>query len=224
MRRRRSAKMQNAHLRLGRLEYQRSSVKTNTHIAVHVSHYVGEKEQAHLLSYFGNDAEVAAVTAAIQENHRFELAFPDGSRQKIGFGADASCYKGTLHLHELKKSLRHVVAVSTWLHGNGSAGRTFVMNDETETQNLVWATLVSLLGIPADPRWGAHLLDELRRDNKVNSMSGIGCSPSVIEVTREEMLERIGRACAGRRVPFPEVNGPVVWPSFEMRNTLVVAA
>ena len=62
--------MQNSHLRLGRLEYQRSSVKTNTHIAVHVSHYVGEKEQAHLLSYFGNDAEVAAVTAAIQENHR----------------------------------------------------------------------------------------------------------------------------------------------------------
>src|SRR5580692_11694108 len=99
--------MQNSHLRLGRLEYQRSSVKTNTHIAVHVSHYVGEKEQAHLLSYFGNDAEVA---------------------------------------------------VSTWLHGNGSAGRTFVINDDPSTQDLVWATLVSLLGVPADPRWGTHLL------------------------------------------------------------------
>ena len=92
--------MQNSHLRLGRLEYQRSSVKTNTHIAVHVSHYVGEKEQAHLLSYFGNDAEVAAITAAIQENHRFELLFPDGSKQKIGLGADAACYKGTLNLQE----------------------------------------------------------------------------------------------------------------------------
>lgn len=32
--------MQNAHLRLGRLEYQRSSGKTNTHIFIHVSHYV----------------------------------------------------------------------------------------------------------------------------------------------------------------------------------------
>src|SRR6266436_10408538 len=78
-RRRRRRTMQNSHLRLGQLEYQRSSVKTNTHISVHVSHYIGEKEQAHLLSYFGNDAEVAAVTAAIQENHQFHLRFPDGS-------------------------------------------------------------------------------------------------------------------------------------------------
>lgn len=216
--------MLNSHLRLGRLEYQRSSVKTNTHIAVHVSHYVGEKEQAHLLSYFGNDAEVAAVTAAIQENHRFELTFPDGSRQKIGFGVDAACYKGTLHLHEHKKSLRHVVAVSTWLHGNGSAGRTFVINDEPHAQDLVWATVVSLLGVPADPRWGAYLLDDLRSDNKVTPVAGIGCSPSVIEATREEMLERIGRACAAGNIPFPDSNGPVMWPSFEMKELLITAA
>jgi hypothetical protein len=216
--------MQNSHLRLGRLEYQRSSVKTNTHIAVHVSHYVGEKEQAHLLSYFGNDAEVAAVTAAIQENHRFELLFPDGSKQKIGLGIDAACYKGTLYLQEHKKSLRHVVAVSTWLHGNGSAGRTFVINDDPDTQELVWATLVSLLGVPADPRWGAHLLDELRQDNKIIQVTGIGCTPSVIQTTREEMLERIGRACAGGSIPFPEANGPVVWPSFEKSHLLMTPA
>jgi hypothetical protein len=216
--------MQNSHLRLGRLEYQRSSVKTNTHIAVHVSHYVGEKEQAHLLSYFGNDAEVAAITAAIQENHRFELLFPDGSKQKIGLGADAACYKGTLNLQEHKKSLRHVVAVSTWLHGNGSAGRTFVINDDPSTQDLVWATLVSLLGVPAEPRWGAHLLDELRQDNKITPVTGIGCTPSVIQATREEMLERIGRARAGGSIPFPEANGPAVWPSFEMSDLLMTPA
>jgi len=216
--------MQNSHLRLGRLEYQRISVRTNTHIAVHVSHYVGEKEQAHLLSYFGNDAEVAAITAAIQENHRFELLFPDGSKQKIGLGADAACYKGTLNLQAHKKSLRHVVAVSTWLHGNGSAGRTFVINDDPSTQDLVWATLVSLLGVPADPRWGAHLLDELRQDNKITPVTGIGCTPSVIQATREEMLERIGRACAEGSIPFPEENGPVVWPSFEMSGLLKTPA
>ena len=212
--------MQNAHLRLGRLEYQRNSGKTNTHIAVYVSHYVGEKEQAHLLSYFGNDAEVAAVTAAIQENHRFELQFPDGSKQRMGFGADVSCYKGNLSLPALNKSLRHVVAVSSWLHGNGSAGRTFAMNDEPHTQDLVWATLVSLLGLPADPRWGSHVLDELRQEKKIVSLAGIGCSPVVIQATREEMLERIGRSRAAGTIPFPEKNGPVLWPTFEMRELL----
>lgn len=212
--------MQNAHLRLGRLEYQRNSGKTNTHIAVHVSHYIGEKEQAHLLSYFGNDAEVAAITAAIQENHRFELQFPDGSKQRIGFGADASSYKGNLSLPTLNRSLRHVVGVSSWLHGNGSAGRTFAMNDEPHTQDLVWATLVSLLGLPADPRWGRDLLEELRQENRIVPLAGIGCSPVVIHATREEMLERIGRSRAAGRIPFPEKNGPVIWPTFGMRQLL----
>src|SRR5258708_16252995 len=110
--------MQNSHLRLGQLEYQRSSVKTGTHVAVHVSHYVGEKEQAHLLSYFGNDAEVAAVTAAIQENHRFDLRFPDGSKQRIGFASAVACYKGNPNLPQHKKSLPPVISVSSWPHCN----------------------------------------------------------------------------------------------------------
>ena len=210
--------MQNSHLRLGQLEYQRSSVKTNTHTSVHVSHYIGEKEQAHLLSYFGNDAEVAAVTSAILENHRFDLRFPDGSKQRIGFGADVSCYKGNLSLPQHKKCLRHVVAVSSWLHANGSAGRTFILNDEPHTQDLVWATLVSLLGLPADPRWGTHILEELRRENKLAPLAGIGCAPAVIEATRGEMLDRIGRACSAGDVPFPKENGPVLWPTFSMKE------
>ena len=212
--------MQNAHLRLGRLEYQRNSGKTNTHIAVHVSHYVGEKEQAHLLSYFGNDAEVAAITAAIQENHRFELRFPDGGKQRIEFGTGVTCYKGNLSLPALNKSLRHVVAVSSVLHGNGSAGRTFAINDEPQTQDLMWATMVSLLGLPADPQWGATLLEELRREKKIVPLARIGCSPVVIESTREEMLERMGRARAAGTIPFPEQNGPITWPTFEMRQLL----
>jgi hypothetical protein len=216
--------MQNSHLRLGQLEYLRSSVKTNTHIRVHVSHYIGEKEQAHLLSYFGNDAEVAAVTAAIQENHRFDLRFPDGSKQRMGFGTDASCYKGNLNLPQYKKSLRHIVAVSSWLHANGSAGRTFILNDEPGAQDLVWATLVSLLGLPADPCWGPHLLEELRRDNKLTPLAGIGCAPAVIEATREEILVRIGRACSEGQIPFPKKNGPVLWPTFTMKDALMLSA
>jgi hypothetical protein len=82
--------MQDAHLRLGRLEYTRSSEKTNTHIFLHVDHYMGDGRQAHLLSLFGNDAEVGAITAAIHENHTFNLVFPDGKTQVAGFGKDVS--------------------------------------------------------------------------------------------------------------------------------------
>ena len=148
------------------------------------------------------------------------MRFPDGAKQRIGVGTDVSCYKGSLYLAEQKRSLRHVVAVSADLHSNGSAGRTFVINDEPHTQGLVWATLVSLLGLPADPRWGQYLLDELRKEQKLVSLSGIGCAPAVIYATREEMLERVGRACSSGSIPFPENNGPVLWPSFEIRQAL----
>src|SRR5260370_41707249 len=216
--------MQNTHLRMGQLEYQRSSANTAPHKAVHVSHYLGEKDQAHLLSYFGNDAEAAAVTAAIQENHRFDLRFPDGSKQRIGFGADVSCYKGNLNLPQHKKSLRHVIAVSSWLRANGSAGRTFILHDEPHTQDLVWAALVSLLGLPTDPRWGALLLEELRRENKLVPIEGIGCVPAVIQASGEEMVEMMGHACAAGDLPFPETNGPVTWPTFDMKEALTLPA
>ena len=39
--------MQNAHLRFGRLDYRRSSGKTDTRISVHVDRYIGEGEDAH---------------------------------------------------------------------------------------------------------------------------------------------------------------------------------
>ena len=46
----------------------------------------------------------------------------------------------------------------------------------------------------------------------------------MIQATREEMLERIGRACAAGDIPFPEHNGPVSWPLFEIKDALALAA
>jgi hypothetical protein len=212
--------MQNAHLRLGRLEYKRNTEKTSTRIFLHVDRYMGEGRQAHLLSLFGNDAEVGAITAAIHDNHTFELTFPDGKKQVTGFGKDVSCYRGSLSLRDRKQSLRHLIAISAPLHGNGSAGQTFVLNYRANTRELAWATLVSLLGLPADPRWGSHILAELRRTQKIKSLDGIGCDPVVINVTREELLDQIGRNCADGKLAFPEKNGPVSWPSFGIKHAL----
>jgi hypothetical protein len=212
--------MQNAHLRLARLEYRRSTSKTATSVSVHVSQYIGEGEQAHLLSFFGNDAEVAAVTAAIQENHRFELISPSGEKLRIGFGADPSCHKGSLNTACEKRVIRHVIAQSAVLHGNGSAGRTFILNDQPHTQDMMWGTLAILLGLPVIPEWGPHMLGELRRANKIKPLPGVGCAPAVIEVTREQMLAWLGRECAEGHLHFPESNGPISWGSFDPQDVL----
>lgn len=211
--------MQNAHLRLGRLEYRRSTRKTETSISIYVSRYVGDAESAHLLSFFGHDAEMAAVTGALQENHRFQLRFPDGRSRAISVGPDASCYKGNLSLPG-QRPLRHVVAISAELHSNGSAGRTYVLNDEPESEQSLWSTLALLLGLPADPSWGAYMLAALRDAQRIRQLEGIGCAPAVVQTTRQELLAWMGRECAAGHLPFPEVNGPVQWPSVSIRHAL----
>jgi hypothetical protein len=77
--------VQNAHQRLGSLEYLRNTDKTHTQIFLHVDRYIGDEKQAHLLSLFGGDAEVGAIRAAIFEKHTFTLTFPDGAIRNHGF-------------------------------------------------------------------------------------------------------------------------------------------
>ena len=70
--------MENAHLRFGLLEYVRFTEKASTRIRVRVDRYIGEDRQTHLLSVFGNDSDVGAITAAVHEKAAFNLTFPNG--------------------------------------------------------------------------------------------------------------------------------------------------
>ena len=212
--------MQNAHLRMGRLEYRRNSGSTNTRTSVHVDRYVGEEDDAHLISLFGGDAEVGAVTAAIHEKHTFTVTFLDGKEKVVGFGPDAICYRGSINLEGRKQALRHLIAVSTSLHANGSAGRTFILHLGPDTRELAWATLVSFLGLPADPRWSAPILEAMWAEKKIQRLDGIGCAPAAIQGSREDLLARLGQARSLGLLPFPEKNGPVLWARYTIGQAL----
>src|ERR1700685_1100115 len=147
--------MENAHLRLGLLEYVRMTGKASTRIRLRVDRYIGEDRQAHLLSVFGNDSDVGAITAAVHERAAFTLTFPNGETKDISLGEHASCSKGAVSLADRKHPVRHLVAVSQELRTNGSVGRTMLLRYHREE---AWATLVSFLGLPADPTWADHIL------------------------------------------------------------------
>jgi hypothetical protein len=210
--------MQNAHLRLGRLEYVRHTEGTNTHVWLHVDRYVGDGEQAHLVSVFGGDAEVGAIRAAIYERHAFTVTFPNGTSKTVQLGPDASCYNASILLAP-KRSIRHLVGVSAALQANGSAGMTYLVHLDGETKGLAWATVVSLLGLPADPQWGDVVLGGMRRDRLIRRLDGIGCNPAVVQGTREDLMRRIGEARKSGLLRFPESNGPILWPRFSLRET-----
>ncbi|MGA9672398.1 MAG: hypothetical protein WBQ94_24500 [Terracidiphilus sp.] len=201
--------MQNAHLRLGLLEYTRMTEKTSTRIRLRVDRYVGEDSQAHLISVFGNDSDVGAITSAVHEKANFTLTFPDGEVKEVSLGEHASCYKGAVNLPDRNHPVRHLVAVSEDLCANGSVGRTILLGYNREQ---AWATLVSFLGLPADPSWAEPILSVLEKQERISALDGIGCLPVQISATTEEVLGWIGNGLKSKTLSFPEKNGPITWP------------
>jgi hypothetical protein len=205
--------MENAHLRIGLLEYVRITEKASTCIRVRVDRYIGEDRQAHLLSVFGNDSDIGAITAAVHEKAAFRLTFPDGTTKDVTLGEHASCYKGAVALPSRRYPVRHLLAVSQELHSNGSAGRTIPLRYRREE---TWATLVSFLGLPADPTWADHILGIVEGKKRIAEIDGIGCQPVLISATTEEMLEWIGNGLRSQALAFPEGNGSLIWPRFSV--------
>ncbi len=210
--------MENAHLRLGLLEYVRMTEKTSTRIRLRVDRYMGEDRQAHLLSVFGNDSDVGAITAAVHEKAAFTLTFPDGTTKDVTLGEHASCYKGAVVLPGRKHPVRHLLAVSEELHTNGSAGRTLLLRYRRDE---AWAALVSFLGLPGDPAWADHVLGVVERKKRVEEIDGIGCEPVLISATTEEVLEWIGDGLRSQALAFPTASGPIRWPKFSVSDLLL---
>lgn len=200
--------MENAHVRFGLLEYVRITEKSSTRIRLRVDRYMGEDRQTHLLSVFGNDSDVGAITAAVHEKAVFSLTFPDGQTKDVSLGEHASCYKGAVMLPGRKHPVRHLLAVSRELHTNGSSGRTILLRYRREE---AWATLVSFLGLPADPSWADHILSIVERKKRIEEIDGIGCDPVLIAVNTEEMLEWIGAGLRSQALAFPNGNSPAPW-------------
>ena len=209
--------MENAHLRLGLLEYVRFTEKTSTRIRLRVDRYMGEDRHAHLLSVFGNDADVGAITAAVHEKATFTLTFPDGSTKEITFGDNASCYKGAVTLAGRKHPVRHLLAVSQDLHTNGTAGRTILLRYGREE---AWAILVSFLGLPADPAWADHVMGVVEGKKRIEEIDGIGCAPVVVSATTEEMMEWIRDGLRSGALIFPEETGAILWQKYSLLEVM----
>jgi len=209
--------MQNAHLRLGLLEYHRMTEKTSTRIRLRVDRYVGEDEQAHLISVFGNDSDVGAITAAVHEKATFTLTFPDGEVKEVSLGEHASCYKGAVSLPDRKHPVRHLVAVSEQLYTNGGVGRTILLGYQRDQ---AWATLVSFLGLPAEPSWAENVLGVVETEERIKPLDGIGCQPVLISATTEEVLDWVGEGLKSQALCFPQTNGPIHWPRCSLTASL----
>jgi hypothetical protein len=109
--------MQNAHLRLGRLEYIKPAVSpksTPTHLTVAMDRLVVElasnEKQAprcHLLSVFGGEQEIAAIHAAVADQANFRIAGPDLSPMIVSLGERAHTFRGLIQAPDRRQPVRH---------------------------------------------------------------------------------------------------------------------
>jgi len=209
--------MVNAHLRMGLLEYERYTEKIATRIRVRVSHYIGDDDEAHLLSVLGNDSDVGAITAAVYEQARFRLTFPDGEMQEVSLGEGAICYRGSISIPGKKQAVRHMIALSEELRGMKSLSRTFVLRPRP---NEVWTALVHRFGLPGLPEWAETMLQTLRENGRIAPVDSIGCSAAVVNATCEELLDWMEVGVGRGELSFPVSNGPVRWINGNLAEAL----
>jgi hypothetical protein len=155
----------------------------------------------------------------VHEKATFTLTFPDGEVKEVSLGEHASCYKGAVSLPDRKHPVRHLVAVSEQLYTNGGVGRTILLGYQRDQ---AWATLVSFLGLPAEPSWAEHVLGVIEAEERIKPLDGIGCRPVLISATTNEVLDWIGDGLKTKALTFLEKNGPIAWPRCTMNPFLAV--
>jgi hypothetical protein len=168
------------------------------------------------LSVIGNDSDIGAITAAVHEQARFRLTFPNGEIQEISLGQGAMCCRGSISIPGRKQAVRHMVALSEELRGMKSLSQTFVLRPEP---NEVWTALVHRFGLPGLSEWAESMTRILEKENRIVPVDCIGCSAAVISATSEELLEWMGSGVGRGDLSFPEANGPIRW----FNGTLVEA-
>jgi hypothetical protein len=201
--------MENAHLRMAVLEFERHSEKISTRVRVRVSQYIGEGKQGQLLSVFGSDSDVGAITAAVHEQAQFRLTFPDGREQEMSLGERAACYRGSISMPGRKQPVRHMIALSEEIRGLGSISHTYVLRFDPVD---AWTAMVQRLGVPAPPEWAGYMMEILKKNDRIKELDGIGCLPVVVSASTEEVLQWMGAGVVAGELRFPEENGPIWWP------------
>jgi hypothetical protein len=214
--------MENAYKRIGIIEFSLDRKETSTRVRAYFDRFAMDNDgQAHMVSIFGNDSEISAFAAAVLSDIPLIARTPDGEYHTLRFGEKAATYKGHIQIPGRQRPLRHLLAFSRAILQNGTEGKVYMLNQEP---GLVWATIVSYLGLPAIPEWANAAIQWLKKNGKVIDMKGYQCEPFAVATTREEMLEWIGNGVMTKMLPFPEYDGPIFWPHYGLESIVTPIA
>ena len=221
--------MKNAHLRLGKMSFSKQVGKSLTSFSMYMDRFIGERvsnesPQAHLISVFGGDAQIAAANAIISEQERFTVEGPGLAPLNVTMGKDARCYRASIQLSASKRPLRHLIAVSQEFGAevnSETSGRTLLADSSPD---YLWASTAQMFGLPAVPEWANWFYKRLDDNLAISRIHGLGCCPVLVTGTKEEFLRWLSEGIRKGEIQLPERNGPAVWPSTPLERVLLPEA
>ena len=212
--------MQNAHERVGTLEFTKRSKDTTTRVRVYIDRVVLETAKdergqavAHLVSMIGGDAEIGALWAAVIEGALFQIQLPGHGSFTASLGLEAQCFRGSVMVSGRKRPARHLVAVSAELAktkpGADREGPRTVLCDGNPV--FVLYRVASRYGLPVVPEWASWFMRELDQRKAISPLLGLGCSPVLVKGNKQTFLKWIGRALRERLIRIPTESGSISW-------------
>jgi hypothetical protein len=210
--------MHNAHERFGALELTRRVKDTLNEVRVFMDRLILEQSKdsratAHLISAIGGDAEIGAVWAAVIEGAVFRLRIPRGGTIAATLGPDAKCFRGSVAVPGRKRPLRHLVALSNEMAktrpGADREGARSVLCNRDPL--FVFNRVARRFGLPVVPEWAPWFMDQLKRRKAVRSLVGLGCSPILVQGTKQSFLDWISEGLKKGAIRIPEETGSISW-------------
>jgi len=168
-------------------------------------------------SVFGNSTEMAAISGAVSNGSPLHAVCPDGTRLQLFLGQKATSYRSQINIDGRARPIQHMLFFSQEIMQNGMNGTVYVLHDNTD---LIWATVVSFLGLPACPEWAFAGVRMLRAGGKIKSIAGFGCTPVAVTVDRQTLLAWMGEQVRYSNLHFPEKNGPIGFQAYGISDIL----
>lgn len=92
-------------------------------------------------------------------------------------------------------------------------GKLLLVSDD---EMFIWSSLVGHYGLPATPEWRSWMLEQLRRERRIQRLSSFGYAAVAVKATRKYLLALVSRGLRSKQLKFPAGNGPVEWPDINL--------
>ena len=209
--------MENAHLRMARLQFVRQTKDHTTNVSLHLDRLIAEppaertgSTSLHLVSVFGGDQEIGAIAAAAMDEQRF-VVHVNGEEFVGTLGENPILYRASLSIPGRKRPVRHLVALSkgvfeTTLGADAEAKRTVLCDD---APSFVLHRMAVRFGLPVSPEWAVWFDSELRRRGLVEELIGLNCSPVAVKGNKIHMLRILSQGLRRRQIQLPPEELPL---------------